>query len=226
MPADYAFLCAFIGEYKGRQSDNTIRSWLAGLRSWHIMNHAPWHGDDNWVHLARTSTNKEGAKHKFALRAPVSIEHLSCLRCALDISNPFHAAVWAIALITFFGCRRLGETTLSTAAAFDPKYHVLHSTKYFPYFITVYCILSFLTTLSLEFYSVYCVMALALQVSTSHGQKQPKNSGPQSFSLHAMTVTLYVLLPPSKTILMLILLSHLPQLFLLTTLHLVNQKTS
>ena len=129
MPADYALLCAFIGEYKGLQSGNTIRSWLAGLRSWHIMNHAPWHGDDSWVHLARTSANKEGAKHKLALRAPVSIEHLSCLRRALDLSTPFHAAVWAVALVTFFGCRRLGETTLSTAAAFDPKYHVLRSTK-------------------------------------------------------------------------------------------------
>ena len=42
MPADYALLCAFIGEYKSLQSGNSICSWLAGLRSWHIMNHAPW----------------------------------------------------------------------------------------------------------------------------------------------------------------------------------------
>ena len=130
MPADYALLCAFIGEYKGLQSGNTIRSWLAGLRSWHIMNHAPWYGDDSWVHLARISANKEGTKHKLALRAPVSIEHLSCLHRALDLSTPFHAAVWAVALVTFFGCRRLGETTLTVAAAFDPKYHVLRSTTY------------------------------------------------------------------------------------------------
>jgi hypothetical protein len=129
MPADYALLCAFIGEYKGLQSGNTIRSWLSGLRSWHIMNHAPWYGDDSWVHLARTSANKEGTKHKLALRAPVSIEHLSCLRRALVLSNPFHAAVWAVAVVTFFGCRHLGETTLTTAAALDPKYHVLRSTK-------------------------------------------------------------------------------------------------
>ena len=104
MPADYALLCAFIGEYKGLQSGNTIRSWLAGLRSWHIMNHAPWHDDDSWVHLARTSANKEGTKHKLAPCAPVSIEHLSCLRRTLDLTNPFHAAVWAVTVVTFFGC--------------------------------------------------------------------------------------------------------------------------
>ena len=148
MPADYALLCAFIGEYKGLQSGNTIRSWLAGLRSWHIMNHAPWHGDDSWVHLARTSANKEGTKHKLAPRAPVSIEHLSCLRRSLDLANPFHATVWAVALVTFFGCRRLGETTLTTAAEFDPKYHVLRSTKYVPYLIALHCMLSFLPSFS------------------------------------------------------------------------------
>ena len=130
MPADYALLCAFIGEYKGLQSGNTICSWLAGLCSWHIMNHAPWYGDDGWVHLAQISANREGTKHKLALHAPVSIEHLSCLRRTLDLSTPFHAAVWAVALVTFFGCRCLGETTLTVAAAFDPKYHVLCSTMY------------------------------------------------------------------------------------------------
>ena len=78
MPADYALLCAFIGEYKGLHSGNTIRSWMSGLHSWHVMNHAPWCGDDDWVHLACTSANKKGTKHKLTPHAPVSIEHLSC----------------------------------------------------------------------------------------------------------------------------------------------------
>jgi len=102
MPTSYALLCAFIAEYKGRQSGNTIKGWLSGLRSFHLVNHAPWSGDDEWVHFARTSANKEGTEHKRPLRAPVSIEHLSCLRRALDLSNPFHAAVWAVALCTFW----------------------------------------------------------------------------------------------------------------------------
>jgi hypothetical protein len=127
MPASYTLLCAFITEYKGRQSGSTIKGWLAGVRSFHLVNHAPWNGDDEWVRLARTSANKEGTEHKRPLRAPVSIEHLSCLRRALNLSDPFHAAVWAVALCTFWACRRLGETTVSTAAAFDAKYHVLRS---------------------------------------------------------------------------------------------------
>ena len=154
MPAGYPLLCAFIGEHKGLQSGSTIRSWLAGIRSWHIMNHAPWYGDDSWVHLARMSANKEGTKHKLALRAPVSIEHLSCLRRSLDLSNSFHAAVWAVALVTFFGCRRLGETTVTVARAFDQKYHVLRSTKYVHYLV-LHCRTSFSYHL---FRILFCVL--------------------------------------------------------------------
>ena len=89
------------------------------------------------MHLARTSANKEGTKHKLALCAHVSIEHLSCLCCALNLSNPFHSTVWAVALVTFFGCHHLGKTTLSVATAFDPKFHVLWSTMYV-YFLSLY----------------------------------------------------------------------------------------
>jgi len=127
MPASYPLLCTFIREHKGRQAGNTICSWLSGIRAWHIINHAPWFGDDEWVQLARVSANKEGTKHKRPLRAPVSIEHLLALHRALDLSTPFHAAIWAVALCAFFGCRRLGELTVTTAAAFDERYHVLHS---------------------------------------------------------------------------------------------------
>lgn len=130
MPASYALLCAFIGNYKGTTSGKTIKSWLSGIRAWHLINHAPWYGDDKWVQMARISANKEGSRHKRPLRAPVSIEHLLALRRALVLSNPFHAAIWAVALITFFGCRRLGETTVASASSFDPAFHVLRSAEY------------------------------------------------------------------------------------------------
>jgi hypothetical protein len=130
MPASYALLCAFIGNYKGANSGKTIRSWLSGIRAWHLINHATWYGDDKWVQMARISANKEGSRHKRPLRAPVSIEHLLVLRRAIIITNHFHAAVWAVALVTFFGCRRLGETTVSSVSGFDHKLHVLRSAQY------------------------------------------------------------------------------------------------
>lgn len=130
MPASYALLCAFIGNHKGLTSGKTIKSWLSGIRAWHLANHAPWFGDDKWVQMARISANKEGARYKQPLRAPVSIEHLLALRRAISLSNFFHAAVWAVALITFFGCRRLGETTVNSISSFNPSLHVLRSVTY------------------------------------------------------------------------------------------------
>ena len=130
MPASYALLCAFIGNHKGSTSGKTIKSWLSGIRAWHLSNHAPWYGDDNWVKMARISANKEGSRHKRPLRAPVSIEHLLALRRAITITNHFHAAIWAVALVTFFGCRRLGETTVNSISSFSPNLHVLLSAEY------------------------------------------------------------------------------------------------
>jgi hypothetical protein len=127
MPASYGLLCAFIGEYKGTVSRKTIRSWLSGIHAWHLTNHAQWFGDDKWVQMAHTSANKEGSHHKRPLRAPVSIKHLITLQRAILLSDPFHASVWAVALITFFGCRWLGETTIPSASSFNP---VLRSTAY------------------------------------------------------------------------------------------------
>ena len=80
MPASYPLLCTFIGEYKGRQARNTICSWLSSIHTWHVINHAPWFGDNEWVQLACVSANKEGTKHKHPLPASVFIEHLLALR--------------------------------------------------------------------------------------------------------------------------------------------------
>jgi hypothetical protein len=134
MPASYGLLCVIIGEYKGTISGKTIRSWLSGI---HLANHAQWSGDDKWVQMACTSANKEGSHHKRLLHAPVSIEHLLALRRAISLSDSFHASVWAIALVTFFGCHRLGETTVLSPSAFDARYHASRSTVY----VYFYCCL-------------------------------------------------------------------------------------
>jgi hypothetical protein len=130
MPASYGLLCVFIGEYKGTVPGKTIRSWLSGIRAWHLTNHAQWFGDDKCVKMAHTSANKEGSHHKCPLHAPVSIEHLLALQRAISLSDPFHASVWAVALITFFGCHQRRETMVPSASSFNPCYYVLCSTVY------------------------------------------------------------------------------------------------
>ena len=114
MPASPTLLAAFVGQVRGRYAGGTVRTWLSGIRAWHVMHHAEWHGDHEWVHNARISANKEGTQFKRPPRAPVSLDHLRLLYDALDLSHSFHAAIWAVATITFFGCRRLGMHLLFT----------------------------------------------------------------------------------------------------------------
>jgi hypothetical protein len=127
VPASAELITAFVSEFSGKVSGNTICSWLAGIRSWHIHQRAPWNGEDEWVILARSAANKNGTAFKRSPRAPVSLEHLLVLRKHLKLSTPFHTAIWATALVTFFGCRRLGETTVLSEASFNPLHHVTHS---------------------------------------------------------------------------------------------------
>jgi len=129
MPASYALLSAFIASHIGKEAGKTIKTWLSGIHAWHTINHAPWYGEDKWVHLCRTIANCEGTSHEKPPRAPVSLNYLHVLRRALDLTLPFHAAVWGVALVTVFGCRRLGEITTQNVSSFDPMFHVLRSSN-------------------------------------------------------------------------------------------------
>lgn len=195
MPASYALLCAFIGNYKGANSGKTICSWLSGIRAWHLSNHAVWYGDDKWVQMARITANKEGSRHKRPLRAPVSIEHLLALRREIIITNHFHAAVWAVALVTFFGCRRLGETTISSIASFDPTLHVLRSVEYV-------CLISYILlliySLAVVFLSRLCATVHDRRHSIYLGQRQLAKK--ERLSLSLAVPTNFVLVRPCGTI--------------------------
>lgn len=124
MPASPTLLAAFVGQCSGSYAGNTIRSWLAGIRAWHIAHQASWFGDHDWVKKGRITAFKEGTAFKAPLRAPVSLDHLHALHRRINLHDPLHAAIWAVATITFFGCRRLGETTVKSPSAFNPLHHV------------------------------------------------------------------------------------------------------
>ena len=80
MPASYALLSAFIASYIGKEAGKTIKTWLSRIHAWHTINHAPWYGEDKWVHLCRTIANREGTSHEKPPRAPVSLNYLHVLQ--------------------------------------------------------------------------------------------------------------------------------------------------
>ncbi len=63
MPASSSLLVAFISQYAGFHDGPTFDLWLAGLRFWHILHHAPWFGGDDRVKLARSAATRLGSRH-------------------------------------------------------------------------------------------------------------------------------------------------------------------
>jgi hypothetical protein len=132
MPVSDILLSGFIGEHAGKVSGDTIKAWLSGIHMWHILHGAPWCCNDSpRVTLARRAAKVEGSGKRRPQRAPITIEHMQKLHDSLDFSIPFHCTIWALAFITFWGCRRLGELTIPSAAKFNPKFHAIRGTTFF-----------------------------------------------------------------------------------------------
>ncbi|KAJ3807301.1 hypothetical protein F5876DRAFT_79837 [Lentinula aff. lateritia] len=129
MPAHPMLIAGFVGHNMGKVSGSCIKNWLSGLRAWFEYSGAQWPSDSPEIKMARKAAKKEGTAHKRPIRHPITLAHLLALYRALDTSNSFHCAIWALALVTFWGCRRLGELTIPSRNAFDPKFHVSRNIK-------------------------------------------------------------------------------------------------
>ncbi|KAJ3964946.1 hypothetical protein EV361DRAFT_811448 [Lentinula raphanica] len=128
MPASDQLVIGFIGFWMGRVSGGTIKTWLSGIRGWHDFHEAAWPFDSRRIRFARQGAYTAGSHHRRARRNPISIQHMLALYSGLDHSIPYHCAIWAVACIAFWGCRRLGELTIPSQNGFNPKLHVARNT--------------------------------------------------------------------------------------------------
>ena len=144
MPALSELLALFAAHHAGLASGKTLNNWLAGLHFWHVVNGAPWNGDDMLHHVRRGFTKLIPPSSKQAKRPPVTIDALCILHNCLDLANTFDAAVWALASVVFWSCCRsalfpglssffhllpcsLGELLIPSERSFNPIKHVSRS---------------------------------------------------------------------------------------------------
>ncbi|KAG2079081.1 hypothetical protein BDR04DRAFT_1063614 [Suillus decipiens] len=125
MPASEVLLAIFIADAAGSISSSTADNWLAGLRFWHVINGAQWHGEHSEClrHVQHGLQNLVppdlNPKHP-----PITLESLIQLHKGLDHSNTFDTAVLAIACLVFWcGCRLVIPTINSS----DMTKHVTRS---------------------------------------------------------------------------------------------------
>ncbi|KAF5381168.1 hypothetical protein D9757_009423 [Collybiopsis confluens] len=135
MPAPEMLIVGFVAAHSGSVAGKTINSWLSAIRAWHVLHRAPWPAESFCVKYARKAARIEGSHLTRPRRNPITLQHLLALYVALDLTKPFHCAVWAVALLSFWGCRRLGELTVPGISKFDPKFHVSRLPSIDAYFI-------------------------------------------------------------------------------------------
>lgn len=104
MPASESLLALFITSHGGGVARTTIDTWLAGLTLWHSVHGAPWHGGKVLKTVCNGAARLQPPKQ--VKRQPVTIGHLHALFDGLDLTDSFDAAVYAVACVAFWGCRR------------------------------------------------------------------------------------------------------------------------
>ncbi|CDO69280.1 hypothetical protein BN946_scf185042.g182 [Trametes cinnabarina] len=127
MPAAEHLIASFVAFHAGKVRHDTIGNWLAGLAAWHALNGAAWCGERLLAYVKRGAKKLEPPpKEK---RPPVTLEHMHALFKFLDLKNSFDAAVFAIACVAFWGCRRLGELVIPSRGCFDAVKHATADTE-------------------------------------------------------------------------------------------------
>ncbi|KAJ2929410.1 hypothetical protein H1R20_g7678, partial [Candolleomyces eurysporus] len=149
MPTSTVLLAAFVADQALKASSSSINSWMSAVRAWHVINNAPWYGSSEFVCQVKLgSLRMAPVSSKKIPCNPLTLEHMLTLQKALNLSDSFDAAVWAVACVAFWACCRLGELTVSSKKLFSPRHdadrfgHFLYSLSLmltFPPYTQIYC---------------------------------------------------------------------------------------
>lgn len=116
-----AFIATIVGSYSG----SAVANFLYGLRAWHLVHGLTWKINklemDGLLKAAITLAPETSKRKK---RRPYTIDFINKILEQLDPDDPFDAATRSCLLTTFYSAARVGETTVPTLNAFNPRLHV------------------------------------------------------------------------------------------------------
>jgi hypothetical protein len=125
MPASSNLLATSVADQASKVSSSSINLWMSAVHAWHVVNNTPWHGSSDFVCQIRLGALRMAPiSLKKVLCNPVTLEHLLALQKALNLSDFFDSAVWAVACTAFWACCRLGELTVSSEKNFSLQHDV------------------------------------------------------------------------------------------------------
>lgn len=120
-PTDEALLCAFAASMASTHSGSSISGTMSGLKTWHTLHHQQWLGSQRLQMIIRGITTTTPVNARKAPRKPITVAMLYTLGEQLVLSKPRDAAIWAAALIAFWGQCRLGELLGSSRRKHDSE---------------------------------------------------------------------------------------------------------
>ncbi|QRV84973.1 hypothetical protein RhiJN_12989 [Ceratobasidium sp. AG-Ba] len=108
-PIDERILCAFVGSHAGITAGGTAANRVSALKTLHALRNLPWQGGVRLGYVLRGVANAAPSSTTRPVRPPVTTHMLHILHTHLDLASPRDLAVFALALVAFWGQCRLGE---------------------------------------------------------------------------------------------------------------------
>jgi hypothetical protein len=93
-----------------------VRKYLAAVRAWHIaQGWLPPLSEEDHEHINWSLHGLENIQgnRRCPLWPPISISMLWVLRVTLNLSDPFEACIWAMAVCAFWGMMQFGEVSVT-----------------------------------------------------------------------------------------------------------------
>lgn len=109
LPANEFLLCSFAAFEAGSRSSGAIANDMAGIRAWHIMHNAPYHGSIRLSYVIKGAHKNTPAGLKRPPHPPVTTQMLDLLHAHLDPAIPLDAVCLAVGDCALWGQARLGE---------------------------------------------------------------------------------------------------------------------
>ena len=127
IPATSRLLCRYAAYLAKRLKFSSVKQYLNIIRiihrEWNLPN--PLEGDYR-LHLTLRGI-KRSLGDSVCRKQPITPRHLRAILRALDVAKPEHAAIWAAALLMFYGLLRKSNALPNSAREFDPTRHLRRS---------------------------------------------------------------------------------------------------
>ncbi|SJL10430.1 uncharacterized protein ARMOST_13816 [Armillaria ostoyae] len=100
--------------------------FISKMALWHDVQGVYWYGGRILSYTKQGAAAMAPPSTK-APCMPMTEKHIASLQSHLDLNDPFDAAVWAVATITWHGYTCLGELLPSQSKLFNTSHNVYHA---------------------------------------------------------------------------------------------------